>query len=336
MRSGLLIALAMPFLAVPSLAAAQADTCVVLPSPSSQAPVEAREQVQAVVTEQLREHGNIVLSPRDAQLRMAGQPMQDCAAIDCAAGVNRYLGTGFAVLTEIAWAGGRVTMINVALIGLEDGESVGGQAEVIAGDVGAAVRAAFQAAWDRWATSQQGYVVVTTTPPGAFVELDGQSLGRSPIRRLSRAGVHTLHVTLEGHRSVTREITVDRHEEREITITLREGEGEEVVAGGTRDRVTPPAHTETREEAHWANYLIGGGLIVAGGLALITPFWTLADSGARVGEREYVSFGPISGVLLGLGAAAIIGGTVMMIVGPIRTTVSVSPTTASLTLSGSF
>ena len=177
--------------------------------------------------------------------------------------------------------------------------------------------------------------MVTTTPPGAFVELDGQSLGRSPIRRLSRAGAHTLHVTLEGYRSVTREITVDRHEEREITITLREGEGEEVVPGEP-GIVAPPRRAETREEAHWANYLVGGGLIAVGALALITPFWTLAEQGNPVSDTEYVSFGPVSGVLLGLGAAAIIGGTIMMIVGPIRTTVTVSPSTASLTLSGSF
>lgn len=329
----LLIASLLTVLLAASRVEAQADTCVVLPSPSSQAPEGVREHVQEVVTAQLREHGNVVLSPRDAQLRMVGQPMRECAAIDCAAGVNRYLGTGFAVLTEIAWAGGRVTMVNVALIGLEDGESVGGQAEVVAGDVDAAVRGAFQAAWDRWVTAQQGYIVVTTTPPGAFVELDGQSLGRAPLRRLARAGAHTLHATLEGHRSVTREITIDRHEEREITITLSEGEGDEVPGGEAAGPIEAP---ETREEAHWANYLIGVALIAGGAGALVSPIWTLADNGTPVSETEYVSFGPASGVLLGIGAASIIGGTVFMIAAPIRTTVTVSPTTAGLTVSGSF
>lgn len=316
---------------VPMRAAAQtADTCVMLPAPESPAPEAVREHVQSVVADRLREHGNVVIAPRDAQLRMVGQPMRDCAAIDCAAGVNRFLGTGFAVLTEIAWVGGRVTMVNVALIGLEDGESVGGQAEVVAGDVDAAVRGAFQAAWDRWVASQQGYLIITTTPPGAFVELDGQSLGRAPLRRLFRAGAHTLRITLEGHRAVTREITLDRHEEREVAITLTEGEGEEAIGAA-------PA-TATREETHWASYAIGGALIAGGIAALVSPIWTLADLGAPVGTDgvEYVSFGPVSGTLLGIGAAAILGGVVMMIVGPIRTSVVVTPERAQLSIGGWF
>ena len=325
----------------PARALAQSETCVMLPSPSSTAPMTAREQVQAVVTDQLREHGNVVLAPRDAQLRMIGQPIRDCAAIDCAAAVNRFLGTAFAVLTEIAWVGGRVTMVNIALIGLEDGESVGGQAEVIAGDVAAATRAAFQAAWDRWAAAQQGYVVVTTTPPGAFIELDGASLGRSPIRRLARAGVHTLRATLEGYRSVTREITVDRHEEREVSITLTPGDGDEPSAG-TGERVARPgpgdAAPATREEPHWANYLIGGALIAGGVGALVSPIWTLAAEGDPWGDNraEYVSFGAQSGALMGVGIAAIAGGTIFMIAQPITTTVSVTPTSAGIRVSGSF
>lgn len=333
-------------LGAPTSARAQSETCVMLPSPSSTAPEAAREQVQAIVTEELREHGNVVLAPRDAQLRMIGQPMRDCAAIDCAAAVNRFLGTGFAVLTEIAWVGGRVTMVNIALIGLDDGESVGGQAEVVAGDVAAATRAAFQAAWDRWAAAQQGYVVVTTTPPGAFIELDGSSLGRSPIRRLTRAGVHTLRATLEGYRSVTREITIDRHEEREIAITLTPGEGDDPTGGeggsGAGDVVSGPGGGEprpaTREEPHWANYLIGGALIAGGVGALVSPIWTLAEEGDpwNDSDTEYVSFGAQSGVLMGVGIAAIIGGTVFMIASPITTTVSVTPTSAGVSVSGSF
>ena len=330
---------------LPARAQAQSETCVMLPSPSTTAPESAREQVQSIVTEELREHGNVVLAPRDAQLRMIGQPVRDCAAIDCAAEVNRFLGTGFAVLTEIAWVGGRITMVNIALIGLEDGESVGGQAEVVAGDVAAATRAAFQAAWDRWAAAQQGYVVVTTTPPGAFIELDGASLGRAPIRRLTRSGVHTLRATLEGYRSVTREITIDRHEEREIAITLTPGEGEDPTSGdGSSDAgdvVSGPGgdtEPQTRQEPHWANYLIGGALIAGGAGALVSPIWTLAEDGNpwNDSDTEYVSFGAQSGVLMGVGIAAIIGGTVFMIAQPITTTVSVTPTSAGVSVSGSF
>ena len=326
-------------IATPRTASAQSETCVVLPSPSTTAPESAREAVQGVVTDELRRHGHVVLGPRDAQLRMIGQPVRDCAAIDCAAEVNRFLGTGFAVLTEIAWVGGRVTMVNIALIGLEDGESVGGQAEVVAGDVAAATRAAFTAAWDRWAAAQQGYVVVTTTPPGAYIEIDGSSLGRAPVRRLTRAGVHLLRATLEGYRTVTREITIDRHEEREVTITLTPGEGEDPTHGGggaaAGDIISDPEVPQTREEAHWANYLIGGALIAGGLGALVSPIWTLASEGDAWGDG-YVAFGAQSGILMGVGIAAIIGGTVIMIAQPIRTTVTITPTSAGLGVSGTF
>lgn len=327
-------------LMAPTSAHAQSETCVVLPSPSTTAPESAREAVQGVVTDELRRHGNVVLGPRDAQLRMIGQSVRDCAAIDCAAEVNRFLGTGFAVLTEIAWVGGRVTMVNIALIGLEDGESVGGQAEVIAGDVPAATRAAFTAAWDRWAAAQQGYVIVTTTPPGAYIEIDGASLGRAPIRRLTRSGVRVLRARLEGYRTVTREITIDRHEEREVAITLTPGEGDDPTHGeggpGAGELVGGGEEVpQTREEAHWANYLLGGALVAGGLGALVSPIWTLATEGQRWGD-DRVTFGAQSGVLMGVGIAAIIGGTVLVIAAPIRTTVTITPTSAGIGLSGNF
>jgi hypothetical protein len=320
----------------PTAALGQAGTCVMLPPPATQAPPTAREQIQGAVAEALRSRGVVVLATRDAQMRMTGQPMHDCAAIDCADEVNRYLGTAFAVLTEIAWAGGRVTMINIAIIGLEDGESVGGQAEVTGGDAAGAARAAFQAAWDRWEASQQGYVSVTTTPEGAFIDLDGQSIGRAPVRRLARAGAHTIRATLEGYEPATRDITIDRHEERALEIALD-------PEGTTSDTPEPqPATPTTREEGHWSNFLVATGLILGGGAALISPIWTLVDQGVvtvvgtGMGPDEYVQFGPVSGVLLGIGAAAIVGGVIIMIAQPIRTTVTVSPDSARLTISGTF
>lgn len=115
-----------------------------------------------------------------------------------------------------------------------------------------------------------------------------------------------------------------------------------------RDRSGPPPPRDrgggegqapiAPEEVHWASYVIGIALVAGGIAALITPIWTLAEHGSPVpGDgREYVRFGPISGALLGIGASAIIGGIVMMIVGPIRATVSVSPTHGSLMLDMRF
>ena len=135
----------------PTLAAAQGQTCVLLPQPEdSSAPADAHERASATITEELRSHGLVVMGSHDAQLRMTDQPIEGCAAIDCAPDVNRFLGTTFAVLTELTWLRGRPTMINIVLIGIDNGVSAGGQAVIERGeDLAAATRTAFSIAWDR-------------------------------------------------------------------------------------------------------------------------------------------------------------------------------------------
>jgi hypothetical protein len=299
------------------------------------APADARERVSATITEELRTRGLVVMASRDAQLRMTGQTMETCSAIDCAPDVNRFLGTTFAVLTELTWLRGRPTMINVVLIGLETGHSAGGQVVIERGrDLAEAVREAFSTAFDRWQADQQGQIVIDTAPQGAFVEIDGTSVGRSPIRSLVPAGVHTVRVTLEGYRTELHEVTIDRHEERPLSYALV-AEAEQVDEAVV---VTPPDTYEDRP--HWANWLLGGGLAALGVGLMISPIWTLATEG-QVMDRgaagtETVVFGPLSATLLPLGALTLIGGVVVLVVQPITEHVRVTLAGTSLSLEGSF
>lgn len=303
----------------PSVVAAQGQTCVLLPPPDdSSAPADAHARVDVAITEELREHGLVVMASRDAQLRMSDQPMENCSAIDCAPEVNRYLGTSFAVLTELTWLRGRPTMINVVLIGLDDGASAGGQVVIERGaDLADSVRQAFSIAWDRWQADSQGQLVIDTTPAGAFVEIDGASVGRAPLRHLVPAGVHTVRVTLEGYQGDTREVTVDRHEERPISITL-------AAATASVEVTTAPEEPQYDDhvEPHWANWVIGGvGLAAAIGLA-ISPVMTAASEGT-VTDRgaagtDTVYFGEQSIALALVSGAVLIGSVVWLVLHPIE------------------
>lgn len=324
---------------VPALAQAS-ETCVLLPHASADVPAATWERVDGAVAEALRSRGLIVLAARDAQLRMMGQPMEDCGAIDCAPEVNRFLGTAFAVLTEVTWHRGRATAVNVVLIGLEPDHSAGGQAAVArASELEEATFSAFGIAWDRWEADRQGQLIVESTPPGAFVELDGASVGRTPIRRLVTTGVHTLRLALEGYTTETREITIDRHEERTVTVTLSSTSGAGAAtgpgdsggggggSGGPGDGA--PLEPSVPDAPHpWANWLLGGGLVAAGlGLA-IQPIVVIALNGQPAGGGMFYTPSEgdwaLAGTLLGLSGACLVAGIVVMAIQPIREPVTVS------------
>ena len=337
---GLTVACALSVLSS-SAYAQTAETCVLLPHAAADVPAAIWERVDGAVSEALRGRGLIVLSARDAQLRMMGQPMEDCGAIECAPDVNRFLGTAFAVLTEVTVNRGRANAVNVVLIGLASDHASGGQASVArASELEEATFAAFGVAWDRWEADRQGQLVVESTPEGAFVELDGASVGRAPIRRLVTTGVHTIRLTLEGYVTETREITIDRHEERTLTVTLSAvgaAVGTEAGGGGTsivREGAEGAPGT-TVERAHWANWLIGGGLLAAAVGLAIQPIYALAVEGDAA-PGGYYQVVASDWVLLGLSGACLIGGVVVLAIQPIRETVVIEPGLGFLRVRGTF
>lgn len=320
--------------------AAAQSTCVLLPHASAEVPAATWQEVDRAVAEALRARGVIVLAARDAQLRMMGQPMEDCGAIECAPDVNRFLGTAFAVLTEVTWLRGRPTAVNVVLIGVSSDHAAGGQASAARGELEEATATAFGIAWDRWEADRQGQLLVESTPAGAFVELDGTSVGRAPVRRLVTTGVHTVRLALEGYVSETREITIDRHEERTLSIALvpteptaaadaASGEGPSGGAASTRVGTTV-------EQPHWGNWLLGGGLLAAAVGLAIEPIYAASIAGQRTPTGEFYAFGAQEGILTGLSAACLIGGIVVLAVQPFRETITVEPGLGSLRIRGAF
>jgi hypothetical protein len=330
MRLTALAVLALAVALVPRGAAAQtSETCVLLPHASDEVPAAVWERVDGAVSEALRARGVVVLAARDAQLRMMGQPMEDCGAIDCAPEVNRFLGTAFAVLTEVTWSRGRASAVNVVLIGVESGHSAGAQAAV---ERPAALEestlSAFGVAWDRWEADRQGQLLVETSPEGAFVEVDGVSVGRAPLRRLVPIGVHTLRFALEGYVTETREITIDRHEERSVSVTLGPLGGAEEGPAAAELPGSPSSAPPVDRDHPWANWLLGGGLLAAGlGLA-VQPLVVIAlNRQPAGGGRLYTPTDgdwALAGTLLALSGASLVAGAVVMATQPIRESVTLT------------
>lgn len=313
---------------------AQAQTCAMLPpgtpAAGQQAPAEAQQAAIDAVTRALTADQITVIGTPDAQRRMVGEPFAECNALDCGAQVARSLGVDFVVLVTLWAPRGEPTSVVVTLIGAND--SAAGDAP-IDGDVVAATLRALTTAQQRWQAAQMGFLEVRSNPPGAAVEIDGRLVGQTPIRHLAMAGLRSVRIHLEGYEPVEERVRVEPTREHPVEVTL------------TQATEPPPvAVPETRTEPHWANWLVGGALVAGGIAALVSPIHTLARLGECVESgglepgwcRSEVTFGVQSGVLLGVGAAALIGGIVFLAAQPFQITTVVTPDSAALQLSGTF
>ena len=227
-----------------------AQTCAMLPPGSPPdgppPPDEARRAALEAVTRALSDDGVTVIGTADAQRRMVGETFAECNALECGGEVARSLGVDYVVLVTLWAPRGTPTSVVVTLIGASD--SAAGDAPV-EGDLTAATLSALTTARQRWQAAQMGFLAVTSTPPGADVEVDGRLVGRTPIRHLAMAGQRTVRIHMDGYAPVERSVRVEPTREHPVEVTLVEGV-EEVVEG--------PVAPVTRTEAHFANWLIGG------------------------------------------------------------------------------
>lgn len=308
---------------------AEAQSCAMLPPGQAPegppAPEADREAAVHAAASALTSEGVTVMPSADAQRRLSGQAFESCADIDCAPQVVGALGVDFAVLVTVWAPRGTPTTVVVTFVG-EQGSAAGDAP--VDGDVAAAVRTALQTARQRWQTGQMGYLIITSDPPGATVEVDGRVIGQTPARQLTMAGERSVRVVLEGFAPTERTVVIRPAQEHPVEVRLAEPVDEAPVP-------------ITRDEPHFANWLIGGVLALGGAVALISPLHTLARLDecveAQAGLcREGVQFGAQSGILLGLGIAALATGVVWVIAQPITATVTVTEDSAGLTVRGMF
>ncbi|MCA9609751.1 MAG: PEGA domain-containing protein [Myxococcales bacterium] len=312
---------------VPSEASAQ--SCVLLrpgvPEGGAPAPGAASREALDAVTQQLDGDGITVIPAPDAEQRMVGEPYATCNRLECGADVARALGVDFVVLVTVWTRRGRATSVVVTLIGADD--SVAGDAPVEAGDLAAAVLGALGTARQRWQAARMGYLLASSTPPGATIEVDGRVVGQTPLRHLVAAGEHRVRLLLDGHETHEETLVITPSEERPLEVALVPAQA-----------VAPPTPV-TREEPSFLNWILGGGLAALGVGLAISPIYGAALDGSCVGETpcELVhQFGTANGVLLGLSIASLGAGLVFLIAQPLQVTVSAGPSSARLSISGTF
>lgn len=315
-----------------------AQTCALLPpgrpSEGPPPPAAARGDAVEAVTRALSREGVTVIPSEDSRRRMLGEPFAECNALECGGAVVRSLGVDFAVLVTVWAPRATPTSVVVTLIGPSD--SAAGDAPVAAGDVAAAALSALTIARQRWQASQMGFIVVRTLPEGADIEIDGRLIGQSPVRHLVMAGRRQLRVHLEGYEPHEQAVRVEATREQTVEFTLSPEASEASLH--------PVAASPPRTEPDVANWLIGGALVAGGVAALISPLSTLAVEGqcadsAGLPEgwcRSEASFGAVSGLLLGVGIAALAGGVAVLIAQPLQVTTTLTPDSARLEIFGTF
>ncbi len=311
-------------LLIPGAAAAQSAVVLV---PEVDAAADSLERARAGAIEALAERGVRLVRAPD------GEP---CEEAECAARMVEQTGTDYVALVtlEVREDGGERVRVQIVRATGEPGTAV---ADVGEAGVADAAAAALGTALDAHARSGSGFLLVRTDPPGARVEIDGESAGQSPLRRMVSAGEHRVRVVPSSGEPRERRVSVRALEETRVVFDRRGRDGDEDEEG---EEAAAPRTTRT--EPSPLNWIIGGGLAIGGVVALISPLQTLATEGEcvalieNVGCAERVSFGAQSAVLLGIGLAALTAAVIVDAVAPIRVQVEAAPTGAALRVQGRF
>lgn len=312
------LAVVLCLLAAPSVASAR--SVVVLVSERAADGADLR----AIAIEALAERGVRLVRTPDGEIC-------DADPVPCAAELAARAGADATLRVDVVE--GEPPQVLVRLVPAE-GDAVEQLGDVEDGDVTGAVYAAVGRVLDIAPPAVTGFLLVRTDPPDAHVEVDGEAVGRSPLRVTLAPGPHDVRVRhADGVAEDSVEIVAGRELEwaPELAAPAESGDEEDTAQGAP-----------TRSEPSPFNYLIGGGLALAGVITLISPLSTLAREGQceeeieDVGCVEMVRFGAQSGVLLGVGLAALVAAVIFDVTAPIRVDVAVDAESAWLGVRGRF
>lgn len=314
---GALGVVALATLATPRAAAAQSVMVIVTHAGTPDGAMPLR----AAAVEAIAEHGARLIPTPDAE---------PCEEAECAAAHARRTGADHVLLIAVR---------SPTEVALEAVPAEGAPLSLTQEVADADFRSAVGALVDRFLAEERrpavGFLMVDTVPREAEVWIDGAAAGPSPLRRSVSIGSHQIRVVGAGG------------EARERTVEVVAGTESSVVLDFAQAREPAPEPDEpgpelTRSEPSPFNWLLGAGLALGGVLALISPLQTLAQDGQcvdmieNVGCVERVHIGAQTGVLLGIGIAALIAAVIVDAVAPIRVDVAVSERGAGVALEGRF
>jgi tetratricopeptide (TPR) repeat protein len=158
-------------------------------------------------------------------------------------------------------------------------------------------------------------LALTTEPPGAMVELDGQPTPQlTPVELQVARGEHTLRLTLAGHKTkeVPLQARIGARLELAVTLELEQAEPQAVAEAAGPEPAAPKPKSPTT--ALWVTSIVGATGLVTG---TVLGFMVLAersrfdanptDASAKRGERLAL----FTDVSFGVGAMALVTAAVL-------------------------
>jgi hypothetical protein len=326
-----------------------------------------------VLSEGLRRKGFKVLTPQQVSARLAGHSPEGCRnPATCDPELARAtLGVAAAISTAV-WQRDDSSKQVVVHVRRERGF---GQAEVSVGERGLreAASAALSAALEDSQRTHEVMVEIETEPSGAKLLVDRTLSARSPARIALLPGNHLLSVEAPGRVSRAQYIDVPEHGAGPVRYRLQllaAGAAAAQASGPVPPSAAPAVLPEAaapasetfeaepprapaeataaeggrpeRETSSW-NYALAIGLFAVAVPMIANAIYSLATRGKCVGETdafdrcaERVTLGPAFYTSVGVGGAALLGGTTFLIVRPLSSERDTAPRGAALLLQRTF
>jgi hypothetical protein len=325
---------------------AQADVAVMVPPHAEQlASPELLDQALEELMRLLRVQGFNPISAGQAgpaaegEQQRGGFPLSydplHCLTPECANEYRKLFDAAFAVQLSIASRGLRASSVSVVLT--ESPKAFFSATAPIEGrDIRAAVRVAFESTRDKQEVGAGPWLTVTGTPSGAMVYVDGAEYGRLPFtKRHIDAGAHRFEVRSDEYIAEVRTLNVAGKVDHVETVPVALkplGPAASKYAGTDR-------RAGRRSVWDWA---LGGTIAAAGAVHLAAGIVQRDKAGKCVDDsspcsERYEDDDKRERLLIGLGAAGIALGAVVIGLGPIgHLQVSSGADRALLQLKGKF
>jgi hypothetical protein len=73
-------------------------------------------------------------------------------------------------------------------------------------------------------SAEMGVLIVSSTPPGSLVSIDGQPFGGAPVAMRLPTGKHSIKLSLSGYKEFAKEITLGSGSEEKVEVVLEKQE----------------------------------------------------------------------------------------------------------------
>ena len=314
-------------LALAVVPTARADVAVMVPPRTEQLPNnELLDQAVEELTRLLKLRGFDVISAGQAgpaaeaeQQRGVFPQSYDplyCLTPECATEYRKLFDATFAV--QLTISSRNLRPANVSVVLTENPKAFfGGSAPIEGLDIRAAVRTAFDTARAKQEEGAGPWLSVSGSPVGATVYVDGAEYGRLPFeKRHVESGPHKFEVREDGYLSESRTLSIaariDHVEVVAVTLAPLDGNKPNAALGSG-------SKAGSIHRSPW-DWVLGGAIVATGAVHLASGIIQKTEAGDCANDacsRRYLEHPTRENLLIGLGAAGVAAGVLVIGLGPI-------------------